>query len=88
MERCETSENQEIRGCPESPCTRKAGAGDFLKSYKFTVKRKQAIVGWLLSCMGIDALLVLVVTIWGMVEGIMILGGKINTDAQGNRLRR
>lgn len=45
-----------------------------------------AIVGILLSCIGIGAILVFAVEIWGLIEGIMILCGKIETDANGNYL--
>lgn len=44
------------------------------------------IVGLLLSCIGIGVLLVLGISIWGLVEGIMILSGKIDVDGQGNPL--
>lgn len=38
---------------------------------------------------GIIRIVVTLVTcgIWGFIEGIMILMGKINTDAQGNALK-
>lgn len=41
------------------------------------------IVGIVLSCIGIGAFLVLGIEIWGLVEGIMILTGKIDKDAKG-----
>lgn len=44
------------------------------------------IVGLLLSCVGIGVLVVMGISIWGLVEGIMILCGKIDTDGQGNPL--
>lgn len=44
------------------------------------------IVGYVLCCIGIGVLLVLGVGIWGLVEGIMILTGKIDTDANGKPL--
>ena len=44
------------------------------------------IVGYVLCCIGIGILLVLGVGIWGLVEGIMILTGKIDTDANGKPL--
>ena len=44
------------------------------------------IVGYVLCCIGIGILLVLGVGIWGFVEGIMILTGKIDTDANGKPL--
>ena len=44
------------------------------------------IVGIVLSCVVVGIFLVLGIQIWALVEGIMILTGKINTDAKGNRL--
>lgn len=44
------------------------------------------IVGILLCCVGIGALIVMGVGIWGLVEAIMILTGNINTDGKGNPL--
>ena len=44
------------------------------------------IVGYVLCCIGIGIFLVLGVGIWGLVEGIMILTGKIDTDANGKPL--
>lgn len=45
------------------------------------------IVGFLTSCIGIGVLIVLGVAIWTLVEGIMILAGKIDTDANGVPLK-
>lgn len=44
------------------------------------------IVGIVLSCVAVGVFLVMGIGIWGLVEGIMILTGKINTDAKGNPL--
>lgn len=44
------------------------------------------IVGYVLCCVGIGIFLVLGIAIWGLVEGIMILSGKIDTDANGKPL--
>lgn len=44
------------------------------------------IIGIILSCIVVGAFLVLGIEIWGLVEGIMILTGKINTDGKGNLL--
>ena len=44
------------------------------------------IVGILLSCVVVGVFLVMGVGIWGLVEGIMILTGKIDTDGKGNPL--
>ena len=43
--------------------------------------------GVLLSCFGIGALIVFGISIWGLVEGIMILCGSIKVDGQGNPLK-
>uniref|UniRef100_UPI00405635DF NINE protein n=1 Tax=Acetatifactor sp. TaxID=1872090 RepID=UPI00405635DF len=45
------------------------------------------IVGYVTSCIGIGILLVLGTSIWGLVEGIMILAGKIACDANGIALK-
>ena len=44
------------------------------------------IVGIVLSCVVVGAFLVLGIEIWGLVEGIMILCGKIDVDGHGNAL--
>ncbi len=44
------------------------------------------IVGMVLTCLFIGVFVILAVEIWGIVEGILILTGKIDTDAQGNLL--
>ena len=41
------------------------------------------LVGIVLCCIFVGIFLVLGVWIWGLVEGIMILTGKIDTDANG-----
>lgn len=41
------------------------------------------LVGYVLCCVVVGVFLVMGVGIWGLVEGIMILTGKISTDAQG-----
>lgn len=45
------------------------------------------IVGILLCCIFIGAFLVLGIEIWGIVEGVMILTGKIDRDANGVPLK-
>lgn len=45
------------------------------------------IVGIVLNCIGIGALVVFGVSIWALVEGIMILVGKIDKDAKGIPLK-
>lgn len=46
-----------------------------------------SLIGYLLCCVYIGIFLVLGIWIWGLVEGIMILTGKIDKDAQGNYLK-
>ncbi len=45
------------------------------------------IVGYVLSCVVVGIFLVMGISIWGLVEGIMILAGKIDTDASGAPLK-
>lgn len=45
------------------------------------------IVGFVLCCIVIGAFLVIGIEIWGIVEGIMILTGKIDKDAKGIPLK-
>ena len=42
-----------------------------------------SIVGIITSCLYIGVFLILAAEIWGLIEGIMILSGSINTDADG-----
>lgn len=44
------------------------------------------IVGMVLSCIFIGVLFVMATSVWGLVEGIMILCGKIDVDANGVKL--
>lgn len=44
------------------------------------------LVGILLSCIVIGAFIIMGVSIWALVEGIMIFAGNINEDANGNAL--
>ena len=44
------------------------------------------IVGMVLCCVFVGVFLVLGVWIWSLIEGIMILTGKIDRDAKGNAL--
>lgn len=61
------------------------GVHNFYLGYtsRAVVQLVLTIVGCILSCIGIGALVVLGIYIWGLVEGIMILTGKINTDGNG-----
>lgn len=45
------------------------------------------VVGIVLSCVFIGVFLVLGVQIWGFVEGILILVGKMDKDSKGNLLK-
>ena len=44
------------------------------------------LLGILLCCVVVGVFIVMGVGIWGLVEGIMILTGKIDTDGKGNPL--
>lgn len=45
------------------------------------------IIGYVLCCVAIGVLFLLATSVWGLVEGIMILSGKIDTDAEGKKLK-
>ena len=45
------------------------------------------IFGYILAIFIIGIFMVAAAGIWGLIEGIMILSGSINTDANGNPLR-
>lgn len=45
-----------------------------------------SILGILTACIYIGDFLILGTAIWGLIEGIMILTGSINTDGNGNAL--
>lgn len=64
------------------------GAHNFYLGYtkKAVLQLVLTIVGMLLSCIGIGVFLVAGIEIWGLVEGIMILVGKIEKDGKGNYL--
>ncbi|MBQ7358780.1 MAG: TM2 domain-containing protein [Lachnospiraceae bacterium] len=64
------------------------GVHNFYLGYtkKAVIQLVLCIVGILLSCIGIGAILVFGIEIWGLVEGIMILVGKIDKDGNGNYL--
>lgn len=44
------------------------------------------IIGYVLCCVLIGFLFIMITSIWGLVEGIMILIGKIDEDASGMKL--
>ncbi len=64
------------------------GVHNFYLGYtsKAVMQLVLTIVGMVLSCAFVGVFIVLGVEIWAIVEGVMILIGKIDTDAQGNLL--
>lgn len=64
------------------------GVHNFYLGYttKAVIQLVCTIVGILLSCVGIGVIVVSGISIWGIVEGIMILCGKIDKDGKGNLL--
>lgn len=64
------------------------GVHNFYLGYttKAIIQLVCTLVGFLLSCIVIGVFIVLGIEIWGLVEGIMILSGKINVDGKGNPL--
>lgn len=64
------------------------GVHNFYLGYttKAVIQLVCTIVGILLSCVGIGVIVVSGISIWGLVEGIMILCGKIDKDGKGNLL--
>ncbi len=65
------------------------GIHNFYLGYtsKAVIQLVLTIVGYLLYCLGIGILITLATYIWGLVEGIMILSGKIDADSRGLRLK-
>lgn len=84
---------------PESKSKMAAGLlGIFLGAYgvhnfylgyttKAVIQLVCTIVGIILSCVGVGIFVVAGIGIWALVEGIMILCGKINVDGQGRPLK-
>lgn len=64
------------------------GVHNFYLGYttKAIIQLSLTILGIILSCIFIGTFIVIGVEIWGLIEGIFILTGKINTDAKGNLL--
>ncbi len=62
------------------------GVHNFYLGYtqKAVIQLVGTIVGFILSCIVIGVFVVSGIAIWGLIEGIMILCGKIDTDGQGN----
>ena len=65
------------------------GVHNFYLGYtnKAVIQLILSIVGYITSCFGVGVLLVAGAGIWGLVEGIMILTGNIDTDGQGRKLK-
>ena len=61
------------------------GIHNFYLGYtqKAIIQLVLTIVGLLLSCIVIGVFFVMATSIWGLIEGIMILVGKINVDGNG-----
>lgn len=64
------------------------GVHNFYLGYtsKAVIQLVLSIVSFPLMCIGIGALLLMGIEIWGLVEGIMILCGKIDRDGYGRLL--
>lgn len=64
------------------------GVHNFYLGYttKAIIQLVCTVVGILLSCIGVGVFIVAGISIWGLVEGIMILCGKIDVDGKGNPL--
>ena len=65
------------------------GVHNFYLGYttKAVIQLVASIVGIILSCIGIGAFIVAGIGIWGVVEGVLILTGKIDKDGKGNPLK-
>lgn len=65
------------------------GAHNFYLGYtsRAVTQLVLTLVGIVLSCVVVGVFLVVGIQIWGLVEGIMILAGKIETDAKGIPLK-
>ncbi len=65
------------------------GVHNFYLGYttKAVIQLVCSIVGLLLSCLGIGVFIVSGISIWGLVEGIMILCGSIKVDGKGVPLK-
>ncbi len=61
------------------------GVHNFYLGYtqKAVIQLVLTIVGYLLCCVFIGIFFIMATSIWGLVEGIMILVGKINVDGNG-----
>ena len=65
------------------------GVHNFYLGYtqKAVIQLVCSIIGILTSCLVVGGFVVLGIEIWGLVEGIMILCGKINVDGNGVPLK-
>lgn len=65
------------------------GVHNFYLGYmtKAIIQLVITIIGILTSCLGIGVFIIPIASIWGLVEGILILVGNINKDGKGNPLR-
>ena len=65
------------------------GVHNFYLGYtkKAVIQVVCTVIGFILSCIVIGVFIVLGIEIWGLVEGIMILTGKIDVDGEGNPLK-
>lgn len=61
------------------------GAHNFYLGYtgKAIMQLTATVAGWLASCFGLGTFVVRDIAIWGCIEGIMILCGRIKVDGQG-----
>ncbi len=61
------------------------GVHNFYLGYtqKAVIQLVLTIVGYVLCCVFVGIFFVMATSIWGLVEGIMILVGKINVDGNG-----
>lgn len=61
------------------------GVHNFYLGYttKAVIQLVMTLVGYVLCCVFVGIFLVMATSIWGLIEGIMILVGKINVDGNG-----
>lgn len=66
------------------------GVHNFYLGYtsKAVVQLVLTLVGMVLCCVGVGVFIVLGVSIWGLIEGIMILTGSIDKDGNGYPLEQ
>lgn len=61
------------------------GVHNFYLGYtqKAVIQLVLTIVGYILCCVVVGIFFIMATSIWGLIEGIMILVGKINVDGKG-----